>query len=103
MTVKTVSLCDVSIFSNACIKLQKVDKGDGARHKKRKMCRHNIRDSQTSNKFPGNGLFQWYDKFTDHIQIHFLCAMYQFAVIYVCLKLQKVDKGYCTQHYRIKV
>jgi len=32
MKVKTVSLCDVSIRRNLCLKLLNVDIGDGTRH-----------------------------------------------------------------------
>jgi len=37
MIVKTVFPCDVSIRRNLCLKLQKIDKGDG--HKRRKLLR----------------------------------------------------------------
>jgi len=48
MIVKTVFLCDISIFRDFCLKLQKVDKGDGALHKKPKGGRHKIRVSATT-------------------------------------------------------
>jgi len=34
MIVKTVILCNVSICRNLCLKLQNIDKGDVARHKR---------------------------------------------------------------------
>jgi len=37
MIVKTFFLCNVSIRHNLCLKLQKVDKGEGTRHKKPKL------------------------------------------------------------------
>jgi len=44
MKVKRVFQCDVSIRHKLCLKLQKVDKCDVARHKRRNVRRHNIRN-----------------------------------------------------------
>jgi len=42
MTVKTVFLCDVSVCRNLCLKLEKVDKGDGTRHVGQRNCADSI-------------------------------------------------------------